>query len=65
MSCQAPRKPSNQEKLMLGTTVGTKTITQMRFHTASTHTRHPLSCSECRKATSTTNARFRICPTRE
>ena len=35
MPCQAPRKPSNQEKLMLGTSVGTKTIAQMRFHTAS------------------------------
>ena len=40
MPCQAPRKPSNQEKLMLGTTVGTKTITQMRFHTASAQSCH-------------------------
>lgn len=35
MLSQAPRKRSNQAKLMLGTSVGIKTLAQARFHTAS------------------------------
>jgi hypothetical protein len=40
MLSQAPRKRSNQAKLMLGTSVGIKTLAQARFHTASTQSCH-------------------------
>jgi hypothetical protein len=39
MLSQAPRKRSNQAKLMLGTSVGIKTLAQARFHTASVEMR--------------------------
>ena len=47
MLSQAPRKRSNQAKLMLGTSVGIKTLAQARFHTAS------LLCSHFKTRTHT------------